>query len=366
MYKLSTKYSDIEKFLESVKIDNYSRNRNFLDGDVTHLSAYITHGVLDQVMVLESLKERFSDSVIKPFLFQMAWREYFHNIWFELGDDIFSDIKSVQKDVEHYGLNLSMVNARTGLLAIDEQVRQLLETGYMHNHARMWLASYVCNFGKFYWLENSKWLYYHLLDGDLAANMLSWQWVAGTFSSKKYLFNQNNLNKYSKISQSGTFLDCEYENLFDQAFPEYIKQEQEFDLQTEYPASVDLDSIDLSSNVLLYHPWMLDPLWMSNSSDSRILLIEPRVFDRFPVSPMRMKFICELAKNISGLQVCVMNFSDLRAKYPNVKFTSQIHPLVVDWDADLLPKRKLFPALSGYDSSFFKFWKKAEKLIKIH
>ena len=77
MYTLKTKYRDIEEFVQQVDVSSYSRTRNYLDGAVTHLSAYITHGVVDRVFVLESLRKRFDWKVIKPFIFQMAWREYF-------------------------------------------------------------------------------------------------------------------------------------------------------------------------------------------------------------------------------------------------------------------------------------------------
>jgi deoxyribodipyrimidine photo-lyase len=365
MYTLETKHEKILDFLDKVDISRYGKSRNYLDGQVSHLSAYITHGALCQVRVLEFLKTKFKPYQIKAFAFQMAWREYFHNVWSELGDDIFSDIKNTQQDVKSYNLSECMVKARTGLLAIDEQLKLLTETGYMHNHARMWTAGFVCNFANFYWLENSKWMYYHLLDGDLASNMLSWQWVSGCFSSKKYLFNQDNLNKYSKVQQSGTFIDKPYANLLSDSTPDFVFEESNVELSTDYPDSEDIDIDSLGSQALLYHPWMLDPDWMPNSSASRILLIEPRVFDRFPISPMRMKFILELAKNINGLKILVMNFDDLKSKCKSTEFISQSHPLISDWDCDKLPKGKMFPSITGYDSSFFKFWKKAEKSLNI-
>lgn len=365
MYTLETNHEKILEFLESVDISRYGKTRNYLDGQVTHLSAYITHGALSPVHVMEVLKRKFKPYQLKAFMFQMAWREYFHNVWMELNDDIFRDIKSPQENVKSYGLSKAMVDARSGLLAVDEQLRSLIETGYMHNHARMWTAGFVCNFAQFYWLENAKWLYYHLLDGDLASNMLSWQWVAGCFSSKKYLFNQNNLNKYSKVKQFDTFLDKEYVDLFSTDMPEYIFEESKLELTTEYPNSDKIDFSSLPAQVLVYHPWMLDREWMQNSDSPRILLIEPSVFDKFPISPMRMRFILDLSKNISGIKVLVMNFSELKSKAPNTEFVTQMYPLVKDWDCDKLPKGKLFPDISGYDSSFFKFWKKAEKMLNI-
>ena len=61
--------------------------------------------------------------------------------------------------------------------------------------------------------HQQKWMYYHLLDGDWASNSLSWQWVVGSNANKKYVFNQANLNKYSKTYQSATYIDSDYSNL---------------------------------------------------------------------------------------------------------------------------------------------------------
>ena len=80
---------------------------------------------------------------------------------------------------------------------IDEAVRTLFATGTLHNHARMWLASSVVHVRKVHWRVGADWLYGHLLDGDLASNHLSWQWVAGTGSRKPYLFNAGNVARYA-------------------------------------------------------------------------------------------------------------------------------------------------------------------------
>jgi deoxyribodipyrimidine photo-lyase len=108
---------------------------------------------------------------------------------------------------------------RTGVAAIDNAVRILYATGYLHNHLRMWLASYVVHVRKVHWRAGADWLYGHLLDGDLPSNHLSWQWVAATFSSKPYLFNAENVAKYAPVKAraawdcSGTAIDQSYEAL---------------------------------------------------------------------------------------------------------------------------------------------------------
>ena len=108
---------------------------------------------------------------------------------------------------------------RTGVPTIDAAVRQLYATGYLHNHARMWLASYAVHLRKVHWRAGADWMVGHLLDGDVPSNHLSWQWVAGTFSNKPYLFNADNVARYATgpafagWQARGTLIDQDYEAL---------------------------------------------------------------------------------------------------------------------------------------------------------
>ncbi|MGF1923304.1 MAG: FAD-binding domain-containing protein, partial [Bacteroidia bacterium] len=79
------------------------------------------------------------------------------------------------------------------------------------------------NLAKSYWQHPSHWMYYHLLDGDWASNTLSWQWVAGANSNKKYFANQENINKYASTSQQQTVLDYTYEELPELAIPSNLQ-----------------------------------------------------------------------------------------------------------------------------------------------
>lgn len=108
-----------------------------------------------------------------------------------------------------------VLTARTGIPAIDLTVCELYETGYVHNHARMWLASYLVHLRKVHWHAGAQWMLGHLLDGDQASNHLSWQWVAGTSSSKPYLFNADNVATYAPAHwhSPGTAIDVSYESM---------------------------------------------------------------------------------------------------------------------------------------------------------
>ena len=86
--------------------------------------------------------------------------------------------------------------ARTGQHWLDTIAKELTQTGYLHNHMRMWMASYLVHYQKLHRKKLADWTYYHFLDGELSSNHLSWQWVASTFSSKPYIFNADNMNRY--------------------------------------------------------------------------------------------------------------------------------------------------------------------------
>jgi hypothetical protein len=114
--------------------------------------------------------------------------------------------------------------AQTGVPAIDAAVRQLYATGTLHNHARMWLASYTVHLRKVHWRAGADWMLAHLLDGDLASNHLSWQWVASTFSHRPYIFNKENIQenggkKWCERCQAKCPFDATYPELERRLFP---------------------------------------------------------------------------------------------------------------------------------------------------
>jgi deoxyribodipyrimidine photo-lyase len=201
----------------------YARTRNALDGAVSGLSPYFTHGIvsLPQVAALIAQKHRlgYDDKLV----FEWGWREFFHHVWERVPqpDDILKNMRPMKLWRGEYAdvLPADIREGRTGVPCIDAAVRQLYATGYLHNHARMWLASYCVHLRKCSWRAGADWLYAHLLDGDLPSNHLSWQWVASCFSSKPYLFNAENVAKYAPqlafkawVSK-GTCVDTSYEAL---------------------------------------------------------------------------------------------------------------------------------------------------------
>ena len=107
---------------------------------------------------------------------------------------------------------------------INSFIEELKETGYLHNHARMYVASYVVHFRRVKWQAGAKFFMTHLLDGDLASNNFSWQWIASTFAGKPYIFNLENVHKYCHQTLSidpkqNQEIDGSYEEISARLFP---------------------------------------------------------------------------------------------------------------------------------------------------
>ena len=192
----------------------YGRSRNHLDGAVTRLSPYVRHGALSLVEVRDAVFAWLECSAQPPaaaqkLINELGWRDYWQRLWRQLGDGIWRDQEPLKTGhpPECYAAALpaDLLEARTGLACMDGFVGELHATGWLHNHARMWLASYVVHWRRVRWQAGARWFLQHLLDGDPASNNLSWQWVASSFSSKPYMFNRENLERFS----SGRFCrDC--------------------------------------------------------------------------------------------------------------------------------------------------------------
>lgn len=363
-------YDSIVDKINSIHPEKYSKTRNFLNGDITYLSPYISRGVISTKQIMEMvLKNGFSLLESEKLIQELAWREYYQRIWQVQNDHIWDDLKQVQPDVEHHEMLDCLLHCKTGIHVIDEQINQLYESGYLHNHIRMYLASIACNIGKAHWKIPAKWLYYNLLDGDIASNNCSWQWVAGSFSSKKYYCNQENINKYTNTHQTGTFLDNSYEHIASIQVPDALAVKTSLKLHTILP-DTKIPLLDLTKSTLLYNSYNLDPTWRANENVNRVLLLEPSHFTEYPVSEKVLQFVLELSKNIPGVHVFAGEISEILALYNendiliNDVIFSKEHPAFAYYPGIKDQRDWMFPSVEGYYPSFFNFWKKCLKSIQ--
>lgn len=359
-----TEYSTIVEKVEAIQPREYSRTRNFVDGAVTRLSPYISRGVISTKMVLDSLLERgFSVSECTKFIQELTWREFFQAWWNVHGNAIDNDCKREQPSANKHGIPAAIVEAATGIETIDKHIQLLYQTGYMHNHVRMYTASLATVFAHTHWRTPAQWMYYHLLDADWVSNALSWQWVAGAFSNKVYVANQENINNYTGSKQRDTFLDCAYEDLPTSQVVPVLQEQTTLSLQTTLPQA-EIPVFSNGTTVLLYTMYNLDPLWRSKQECKRVLLLEPSLLQRYPVCDRTLRFVLDLAANIPDIQVCVAEFSELLSHNAGCTFVCKQHPTNKHFIATHDERECMFPSLAySAEPSFFAFWKKAERLL---
>ena len=215
---LPTRQAALSRLAE-VRPAAYASSRNHLQGSVTRLSPYLTHGLMSVPEVALSVAARQKVHLQHKLVQELGWREFFHHVWRHQGEAIFTSLHAGPRPDADYLAELpdDIRQARTGVPVIDAAVRTLYATGWLHNHARMWLASYVVHVRGVYWRAGADWLVAHLLDGDLASNHLSWQWIAGTGSHKPYLFNAENVARYAGTvpgwASPGSVVDTDYATL---------------------------------------------------------------------------------------------------------------------------------------------------------
>ncbi len=350
---------------------HYARTRNHILGSVTKLSPYISRGVIATRNVMGLLQEKgWTWKECESLLKELAWRDYFQRVQQHHPRLHILAIKQEQTGVVSGGIPSAVMNGETGIDGIDNGIRELMETGYMHNHQRMYTAMLCCNIGQYHWKACADWLYYHLIDGDVASNYCSWQWTAGAFSSKRYIANQENINHYTDTHQLGTFLDADYDALREMPIPNLLQEKQDWQpfhwsskalkeaMNGRFPeAKTKEDNLPVvlyNSYQLLQDEWIHEP-------HHKVLLLEPSFFQKFPISPSVMCWILDQAALIEGLMYFVGEWDEWSQMTTGKEIFFVEHPLFAHYQGTQLSRSWMFPEVDGYYPSFFGFWKQVEK-----
>ena len=359
-----TSYDEILQRVRRIDPVKYSSTRNYINGAVTYLSPYISRGIISTKFILsEVLNRGYKPSQIEKFIQELAWRDYWQQLWIAKGESINKDLKNKQIPVSNYSISKAIVEGKTNIIAIDKAINQFYKTGYLHNHLRMYIASMACNVANSHWKIPAKWMYYHLTDADWASNALSWQWVAGTNSNKKYVANQDNINKYSFSNQKNSFLDISYEAFSKLEIPEILKDTPPIELITPLPNKKEI-VINEKLPIYIYNFYNLDTLWKKNELANRILLLEPSHFEEYPVCQKTIDFIINIAKdNIPNIKIYVGEFNELNTTYKSREIYYKEHPLNNHYHGTEEPREWMFD-VKGYYPSFFSFWKKCKKQLR--
>ncbi|MCX6176086.1 MAG: deoxyribodipyrimidine photolyase [Bacteroidetes bacterium] len=374
----------VQALLAAIDVKRYGKTRNYVSGSVSELGPYVSRGVISTRMVWAYLLARgHSFEEVFGFVQQLAWRDFFQRVWMGLGDGINGDIRRDQEGVKHTAVPAAIAAGTAGIEGIDVGIQRLVSSGYMHNHQRMYTAFLTCNLAGAHWKLPAQWMYAHLLDGDWGSNALSWQWVAGTFSNKKYIANQENINRYTNTQQRGTYLDVEYEQLAEAPVPEVLKPTMDahevlpFDGCTSEALMAAVANKGLpiwgaisrpnDHRIVICNYYQLSAQFVASQSGSPILLLEPSVFEQYPIASHCVDFMLSLAAEIPHLQVFVGEFEEFQSVLQasgSVEIIYQEHPLNLHYQGVEIPRDWLAPEVEGSFSSFFSYWKKVEKSLR--
>ena len=195
----------LNTFVEQ-NLSDYSKLRNFDFGpsnrsNVSCLSPYITHGIINELEVINKSLKKFSFVNNEKFIQEVLWRVYWKG-WLELRPDVWSDylieLDKIKKEFKNNQSYLDAIEGKTNVDYFNQWVIELKESNYLHNHTRMWFASIWIFTLELPWQLGAEFFMQHLYDGDAASNTLGWRWVAGIQTQgKHYLASEWNINKFT-------------------------------------------------------------------------------------------------------------------------------------------------------------------------
>ena len=195
----------LNHFVEN-NLSEYSKLRNFDFGpdkrsNVSCLSPYITHGIINELEVIDKSLKKFSFLKNEKFIQEVLWRVYWKG-WLELRPNVWSDylieLDNFRDEFKNDQNYLNAIEGKTDIDCFNQWIIELKEKNYLHNHARMWFASIWIFTLELPWQLGSEFFMKHLYDGDAASNTLGWRWVAGVQTQgKHYLASEWNIKKFT-------------------------------------------------------------------------------------------------------------------------------------------------------------------------
>ena len=173
----------LHTFIESA-INEYKINRDYPSkANTSFLSPYLAWGEISPKVIWHTLLNREPDERIEAFLRQLVWREFSYDQLLQVPNSVDRPIRS-EFNVFPWQEDEQLFNAwkkgMTGYPLIDAGMRQLWETGWMHNRVRMITASFLVKHLLIHWTKGADWFRQTLVDYDVANNTMGWQWVAGS------------------------------------------------------------------------------------------------------------------------------------------------------------------------------------------
>jgi deoxyribodipyrimidine photo-lyase len=175
----------------------YANGRNYDNGPGQHaavsvLSPWIRRRLITEQEVVAAALAAHGPDAAEKFIQEVIWRGYFKGwlerrpqVWTSYLQGLEADLAALDRDRRLRRDVDRAVNGQTGLECFDAWATELVDTGYLHNHARMWFASIWIFTLELPWRLGADFFYRHLLDGDAASNTLGWRWAAGLHTRGK-------------------------------------------------------------------------------------------------------------------------------------------------------------------------------------
>lgn len=365
--------------LATIDADAYHQTRNHLDGAATRLSPYLRHGCLSLQETVNSVRQSAGKRGVK-LIAELSYRDYFRQVWYRFGEAIKQPMESPKVALGTQPLPDFIAQGFTGLVCMDEIVRQLRQEGYVHNHARMWFAAYVLHWLKVDWRQAADWFEQNLLDGDLASNHLSWQWIGASFSHKPYFFNKENIVKFGgghwcQQCPVRCPFDASYETLHQQLFgapPPQTGDEAAASHSAYLPVEITAQHLPLrdDSAVVWLHDEMLSPEHaLLKSKAPRVFVFDPALYGQWPLK--RLQFMADCLSEIPETDIWLGSTAQVLASYSQRHIISQNTPNALLKAAADDARLTWLQEPSLYDTHFSdhelmrfsRYWKKVEPLV---
>ncbi len=194
----------LEEFLPAA--GRYAADRNYVrpgHENISRLSPWVQKRLLLESEIVAAARAQWSFPAVEKFVQEVYWRTYWKGWleqrpaawirWVEAVPRLRAALSAEQRSTLEAALA-----GRTGIAGFDDWAQELVATGYLHNHARMWFASIWVFTLRLPWELGAAFFYEHLLDGDVASNTLSWRWVAGLQTpGKTYVARADNIAFYT-------------------------------------------------------------------------------------------------------------------------------------------------------------------------
>ena len=184
----------------------YAADRNFVrpgHPNISRLSPWVQKRLLLEEEIVAAARDLWPFQAVEKFVQEVYWRTYWKG-WLEQRPEAWSRwVEAVPRlrdalSAEQRSMLEAALAGRTGIAGFDDWAKELVATGYLHNHARMWFASIWIFTLKLPWELGAAFFFEHLLDGDVASNTLSWRWVAGLQTpGKTYVARADNIVHYT-------------------------------------------------------------------------------------------------------------------------------------------------------------------------